>query len=58
VKAAMMSELGKEIFDRFQVDYEYEKLVPRIACRTEEILKNELDPEHAYFIITELANKN
>ncbi len=58
VKAAMMSELGKEVFDNFRIDYEHEKLVPRIACRTEEILKNELDPEHAYFIITELANKN
>ena len=58
IKAGMMSELGKEIFDHFQIEYEYENLVTRIECRTEEILKNEFDPEHAYFIITELANKN
>lgn len=58
VKAVMMSEFSKQVFDHFNIVYEYENLVPRIECRTEEMLKNELDPEIAYFILKNLANKN
>jgi len=58
VKAAMMSDLGKEIFEHFQVNYEYENLVPRIKCRTEEILRTEFDAERAYFLLSRLAHKN
>jgi hypothetical protein len=55
VKAVMMSEFGKQVFDHFNIDYEYKNLVPRIECRTEEMLKNEIDPEVAYFILKNLT---
>lgn len=58
IKAVMMSEFAKQVFDHFNIIYEFENLVPRIECRTEEILKNEIDPEMAYFILKNLANKN
>lgn len=58
VLAIMMSELGKQVFDHFHIEYEYQNLVPRIQCRTEELLKNELDPEIAYFILSNLAGQN
>lgn len=57
VKAGMMSQLGKEIFDYYQVNYEFEKLVDRIQCRTEEMLKDEFDPEKAYQAIKDLIKK-
>jgi len=57
VKAGMISQLGKEIFDQHRIDYEYKKLVPRIKCRTEEMLKDEYDPEKAYKLIKELASR-
>ncbi len=53
----MMSKLAKELFDHFQVDYEYENLVDRIQCRTEELLKNEYNPKKAYEIIKGLASQ-
>ena len=58
VKANMMSQLGCDVFEIHRVQYEYEKLVPRIQCRTEDMLKDELNPEHAYRLIKKLANKN
>ena len=58
VNAGMMSELGKEIFDHYQIDYEYEALVDRIQCRTEEMLRDEFDPGIAYKLIKELNKRN
>ena len=57
VRAGMMSQLAKELFDHFQIDYEYENLVDRIQCRTEELLKDEYDPNKAYEIILGLLNQ-
>jgi len=57
VQAGMMSKLGKELFDHFQVNYEYENLVDRIQCRTEEMLRGEFNPEKAYLVIKALAEK-
>ena len=55
VKAEMMSKLAKELFDHFEINYEYNKLVERIQCRTEELLQNEYDPQKAYAIIKNLG---
>ena len=55
VRAGMMSELAKELFDHFKIHYEYEKLVDRIQCRTEELLKDEYDPQKAYQMIRSLS---
>jgi zinc transport system ATP-binding protein len=57
VQAGMMSKLGKEIFNHFQINYKYENMVDRIQCRTEEILKGEFDPEKAYLVIKAIAEK-
>ncbi len=57
VKVSMMSELGKNVFDTHGIKYEYEQLVDRIQCRTEEMLKDEHDPEKAYEMIKALAGK-
>jgi len=57
VKAGLISELGKEIFDHFQIYYKYEKLVDRIQCRTEKMLKDEFDPEKAYQILKALGSE-
>jgi hypothetical protein len=54
VRAILMSTLAKDVFDHFQIKYEYEKLVERIQCRTEELLKNEFDPNKAYLMIKKL----
>jgi len=56
VKAGIMSELAKELFDYLQISYEYEKLVDRIQCRTEELLQHEYDPGKAYEMIRNLGN--
>ncbi len=56
VSAGMMSKLAKELFDHFQISYEYEKLVDRIQCRTEELLQHEYDPNKAYEMIINLGN--
>lgn len=57
VHAKLMSRLALELFDHFQVDYQFEQLVDRIQCRTEELLKNEFDPDRAYQLIHQLAYK-
>ena len=57
VKAGLISELGKEIFDHFQIYYKYEKFVDRIQCRTEKMLKDEFDPEKAYRLIKALRSE-
>jgi len=55
VKAGIMSKPGIDVFKKHQVNYEYEKIVDRIQCRTEEMLKNEIDPNSAYELINKLA---
>ncbi|UCE04606.1 MAG: DUF1893 domain-containing protein [bacterium] len=57
VKTELMSDLGRDVLEKFEVEYEYEKLVERIQCRTEEMLKDEYDPEKAYMKIKKLAGK-
>ena len=55
VRAGIMSKLGREALEKYDVKYEYDTLVDRIDCRTEEILVNEFDPEEAYAILRQRA---
>jgi len=57
VRANLMSKLAQELFDHFHISYHYDQLVDRIQCRTEEILKDEYNPQRAYEFIYQLANK-
>jgi len=55
VIAGIMSRPGKEALEKYEVKYEYERLVDRIACRTEELLIDESDPQKAYAMLKERA---
>lgn len=57
VYAALLSEPGKEILDRYGLNYEYGSMVDRVACKTEELLEGEYDPETAYVLIKERAQR-
>ena len=55
VIAGIMSRPGKEALEQHEAKYEYERLVDRIACRTEELLIDEYDPQKAYAMLKERA---
>lgn len=51
IQAQLLSELGREVLEYYHLDYKYDDLVKQIGCQTEEILRNEYNPEKAYHII-------
>ena len=51
IKAETMSKFGKDVLEAFNITFEYKNLVDRISCQTEEILKDEINPETAYKIL-------
>ncbi len=51
IQAQIMSKLAREVLDRYQINYRYERLIERIACQTEEWLKNVWDPSKAHHLI-------
>jgi zinc transport system ATP-binding protein len=55
VVAVLMSELARGFLDDRSIPFTYEQLVPRIMCRTEEILADVDDPADAYRIIERRA---
>lgn len=55
VKTKLMSQRAREIFEHFQIDFEFETEVEKISCRTEEILRHELDANEAYRILKSRA---
>ena len=57
VRAGIMSRLGRKGLERYGVRYEYDTLVDRIDCRTEEMLVNEFDPERAHAVLKRRANR-
>ena len=57
VKAGTLSQLGKQALEEHNVEYEYQTLVERIVCKTEEILVDEHDPERAYLILKARADR-
>jgi len=57
VHAGILSQRGKDVFDRAGVACTWDQLVDRIACSTEDILRDITDPEAAYGILAERARK-
>jgi hypothetical protein len=57
VRAGIMSRLGREALEKYGVKYEYDTLVDRIDCRTEEMLIDEFDPERAYAVLKQRAKR-
>ena len=55
VHALMMSELARDFLAGRGIPYDYDHLVPRIQCRTEELLKDTEDPADAHRMIKQRA---
>ena len=53
IHARLLSEPGKEILEHFNLHFTYNELVPKIGCQTEDLLKNEYDPDVAHRLIIE-----
>jgi zinc transport system ATP-binding protein len=51
VKTELMSTRARQVFEHFNIDFEFETEVEKISCRTEEILQHELNPYEAYRIL-------
>ncbi len=58
VQAVLLSEFGKDVFEKFAVNYQYDRLVAKILCRTEDLLQNEDSPEAAYRTLKKLAEQS
>ena len=52
-----ISDLGVTVFEAAGLPYSYGQRVPRIACKTEEILAEVDDPEEAYRILCQRAGR-
>ncbi len=57
VHANILSNYGKSVFDSYHINYSYEELIDKIACKTENLLTKVKKPEDAYRIIKSLNNK-
>ncbi len=55
IHAVMMSELARNFLAVRGIPFDHERLVPRIPCRTEEILKDVEDPAEALRMIKQRA---
>jgi hypothetical protein len=56
VKANILSKLGREILEKFNIRFRYDQLVDEISCATETMLKDESDPETAFHLIMARIN--
>lgn len=57
VHGSTMSRLAKEFFDRRGVRSTFDLMVERIDCRTEALLAEEDDVDHAYALLAARAGK-
>jgi zinc transport system ATP-binding protein len=57
VHAQLISQLGREVLEHYDIPYTYEQQVERISCETEQLLKFEYDPEAAYALLKERAGR-
>jgi zinc transport system ATP-binding protein len=57
VKAGVLSKLGREVLERFQIQYSATEIVERIDCQTETLLAEVEDPEQAYRIVAARAKR-
>ncbi|MCK5739675.1 DUF1893 domain-containing protein [bacterium] len=51
VFAGVLSEPGKAALETFGITFDYDTLVPRIACMTEELLQSVNSPEEAWQLL-------
>ena len=57
VNAGVMSRLGEEVLQSAKIEYQYEELVDRIMCQTEELLAPIEDSNKAYELLRERAGR-
>ncbi len=57
VHAAVLSRLGQAVLARFGVPCDGEVVVERMACQTEDLLRNVEDPAEAYAILARRAGR-
>ena len=55
--AGMLSARGQEVLDHFHVEYSYTNLVEKILCKTEDILKDEMNPATAFHLLSKRAGR-
>jgi zinc transport system ATP-binding protein len=55
IRAGMMSSLAEDFLQRRQIPFEYDELVDRILCRTEELLADVEDVDQAYRLLERRA---
>jgi zinc transport system ATP-binding protein len=55
IHGGMVSSLAEEFLAARDIPLTYDELVPRILCRTEELLENVDDPEEGYRIVKQRA---
>lgn len=56
VSGEIMSQLGKDALDKYGVQNDYDNLVDRINCQTEQLLENEFNPQIAYQLLKQRAD--
>ena len=57
VHGELMSQLAHQTLTHFQVPHSYDRLVPRIDCQTESLLLDVNDPQAAYQILCQRAQR-
>jgi zinc transport system ATP-binding protein len=57
VHGDVMSELAVKVFEDAVIPHSFDELVPRIDCKTEELLKDIHDLEEAYAILCKRAGR-
>jgi len=58
VHGEVMSELGREVFQRAGIPHTYGELVARIDCQTEELLLTVTDLERAHELLSARAGRS
>jgi len=58
VHGEVMSELGREVFQRAGIPHTYSELVARIDCQTEELLLTVTDLERAHELLSARAGRS
>jgi hypothetical protein len=57
VHAGVLSRRGQDVLDRLGIPYTYDELVERIACSTEELLREVTVPADAYALLAARAGR-
>lgn len=57
VHIIIASQGAVDIFQRFNIDFTYEKLVPEIQCKTEEIVKGDETPDEVWQMLRRRAGR-